>query len=214
MLPTKWLLLCLLLPLSLVHSEEELASKAAKTSARDVKLPRALVNKIEKDYQEFLKAEKIPEKPIKRKFLNTTIELTEKRHAALHENVRIVTPLGGGVIDLSEFVTPVRGAFDLKIMAGGEKPEEAVPVRVYFVSHAKTRVLAGESYGAGCDKYMEITQFFNHKMAQGGFPLYTADQRYLSVLGGTFVLVSFDKDALMVGSVRFEDSRFPELTCE
>lgn len=189
-------------------------TKSAKQSSRDVKVPKGLVARIEHDYREFLKAEKVPDKGIQRKLLNLRVELSEKKHAALHEDAHIGTPLGGGVIDLADFVTPVRGAFQMKIRASGEKSDEAVPVKAYFVSRAKTRRIAGEQYGAGCDKYMEITNFFNRKMAGEGFQLYTADQRYVSVLGGTFVLVSFDKDALMVGSVTFQDSRFPELSCE
>lgn len=212
MLPTKLLLLGALASILVSASESE--TKAAKQSSRDVKVPRGLVAKIEQDYRDYLKKEKLPDKGIKRKLLNVTVNLTEKRHAALHEDARIGTPLGGGIIDLADFVTPIRGAFQMKIAATGEKSDEQIPVKTYFVSRAKTRMLGGEAYGAGCDKYMEITNFFNRKMNGDGFQLYTADQRYVSVLGGTFVLVSFDKDALMVGSVTFQDSRFPDLICE
>lgn len=212
MLPTKLLLLGALVSFIAYANEPE--SKAAKQSSRDVKVPKGLVAKIEHDYREYLKSEKVAEKAITRKLLNITVNLSEERHAALHENARIGTPLGGGVIDLADFVTPIRGAFQMKITAAGEKSDEPMPVKTYFVSRAKTRRIGGETYGSGCDKYMEITNFFNRKMSQGGFQLYTADQRYVSVLGGTFVLVSFDKDALMVGSVTFQDSRFPELICE
>lgn len=196
-------------------SDGGLEAKSAKQSSRDVKLPRGLVARIEKEYRDFLVHQQVSlEKGIKRKLLNVSVELTEKRHAALHENVRVNTPLGGGVVDLADLVTPVRGAFAVKIKAGLDKSDEAIPVKAFFVSRTKTRVLAGEQYGAGCDKFMEISDFFSRKMSQNGFDLYTADQRYVSVLGGTFVLVSFDKEALMVGSVTFQDSRFPELACE
>ncbi len=212
---TKILLIFLLATPAAFADDDAFEARAAKQSSRDVKVPRALVAKIEHDYREYLKTEQVlPKEGLKRKLLNISVELSEKRRAALHENSRINTPLGGGVIDLAEFVTPLRGAFEMKIKSAGEKPEENLPLRVYFVSHAKPRVLGGEQYGAGCDKFMEITQFFARKMAQSGFELYTADQRYVSVLGGTFVLVSFDKEALNVASLSFMDSRFPELMCE
>jgi hypothetical protein len=63
---------------------------------------------------------------------------------------------------------------------------------------------------------MEITSYYRKKnLGKGhGFDLYTADQRYVSVMGGTFVAVAFDKEALSVASLTFQDSRFPDLMCE
>jgi len=40
-------------------------------------------------------------------------------------------------------------------------------------------------------------------MAKEGFELYTADQRYLSVVRGTFVFVSYAPDALQLASITF-----------
>ena len=87
-------------------------------------------------------------------------------------------------------------------------------LRVFYVSQAKERTVGGDDFGAGCGKFMEVTSYFTKKMAGAGFELYTAEQRYVSVVGGIFVLAAFAKDALQVGSVSFMDSRFPELTCE
>lgn len=203
------------------HAEEyagkEFAEHPARTSSRDVKIPRALVERIENDYHTFLsKSEGGGAKPsvVNRQLLNIAVEMTQKRPMALHEDARIVTPLGGGVIDLSEYVTPLRGAFHLKILAHKEDGTEPAGLRVFFISRAKPRILGGEEYGAGCGKFMEITSYFTKKNSGEGFELYTADQRYLSVLGGTFVTVAFQKEALYVGSVSFTDSRYPNLLCE
>lgn len=193
----------------------DFAPRVAKQSSRDVKLPRALVARIEREYREFLVTQKVAEgQPLVRKLLNVTVELSQKRAAALHENVRINTPLGGGVIDLAEFVTPVRGGFATKLRAHLEDGHDIPGLRVFFVSKGRSREVAGEEFGAGCDKFMEITSRYNQKNAGDGFELYTADQRYVSVLGGTFVMVSFVKEALQVGSVSFLDSRYPDLMCE
>lgn len=192
---------------------EEFASRVAKQSSRDVKVPRSLVARIENEYREFLKVQQVPEsKGLIRKLLNVTVEMSQKRPAALHENVRINTPLGGGVIDLAEFTTPVRGSFSTRIRGHLDDGHDIPGLRVFFVSKAKSREVGGEQFGAGCDKFMEITSLYTQK--QSGFELYTADQRYVSVLGGTFVLVAFAKEALQVGSVSFYDSRFPDLMCE
>ena len=202
------------------HSEEHatkehMTERPARMSSRDVKVPRALVAKLEKEYRDFLTQQQIVLKDgIKRKLVNVSAELTQKRPVALHENVRVITPLGGGVIDLAEIVTPLRGGFNLKLLAHQDDGKEMAALRVFFVSQAKPRILGGEEFGAGCGKFMEITSFYNEKMNRSGFELFSTDRRYASVLGGTFVMVDFDKDALGVASVSFTDSRYPELFCE
>ena len=70
----------------------------------------------------------------------------------------------------------------------------------------------GDEFGAGCNKYMDITSFYHRKAR--GFDLYTAGQRYVSVMAGTFVAVVFEKEALYVGSLTFTDSRYPDVMCE
>lgn len=194
---------------------EALAEKAARTSSRDVRIPRALVQQLESEYRAYLTKNEVSLKEnIKRGLLNISADLTQKRPIALHEDVRIVTPLGGGVVDLAEFVTPLRGAFRLKIETHKEDGSEPPGLRVFFVSKAKSRILDGDEYGAGCNKYMEITGYYHKKASQKGFELYTADQRYLSVLGGTFVAVAFEKESLNVASLSFMDSRYPNVLCD
>lgn len=196
-------------------NSQALIEHPARNSSRDSKVPRALVHQLEVEYRKFLKQNEVsPKEDIKRRLLNLSAELTQKKPVALHENTRIVTPLGGGVVDLSEYVTPLRGTFSLKILARNEDGSEPAGLRVFFVSNAKTRTVGGDKYGAGCGKFMEITSYFYKQSRRSGFPLYTADQRYLSVVGGTFVAVDFERDALQVGSMTFLDSRYPELLCE
>jgi hypothetical protein len=192
------------------------AEHDARTSGRDVKIPNALVDRIEQEYKAFLmKQEGAHDKvEIMRSLINITAELTQNRTAALHENTRIRMPTGGGVIDLSEIVTPLRGAFRMKLLTANARGEPLSTSRVFFVSHSKVRILGGEEYGDGCDKFMEISSRYHKKWEDRGFEVYTADQRYLSVLGGTFIFVDYSKDALSVGSVTFSDSRYPDLLCE
>ena len=192
-----------------------LTDHAARTSSRDVAVPTGLVTRVEKDYDSFLtQLGVITKLPYKRRLLNVRAELKQKRPGALHENARVVTPLGGGVVDLADLVTPVRGAFTARILGWHEDGTALDNMRVYYVSRAKTRSISGESYGAGCDKWMEITTFFKKVMKGDGFQLYTADQRYLSVIGGTFVIIGLAKDAISVGSISFTDSRYSEVLCD
>ncbi len=189
---------------------------SAKTGSRDVMIPRALVARIEKDYQEFLEKEGVlTPGPIQRMLLNVRAELWQERPGALHENARILTPLGGGVVDLADIVTPLRGSFWMKIHPYSEKSGGKLDnARFFFVSRAKVRSIQGETYGAGCDRWMDITSYFNQVMAGKGFQLYSTDQRYLSVVGGTFLAVNFTKEAIAVASLTFTDSRYPEMLCE
>jgi len=193
----------------------ELAEHAARTSSRDVQIPRALVSRVEKDYDIFLTNEGVVNKGhIKRALLNVRADLKQKRPGALQEDSRILTPLGGGVVDLADLITPVRGAFTMKIQALREDGSEPDHMRIFFISGAKNRVIDGEEYGAGCEKWMDITHYFKKTMGHDGFQLYTADQRYLSVVGGTFVVVGYSKAALDVGSITFTDSRYPQVLCD
>lgn len=199
------------------HSTEDsnLAQHSARTSSRDVLVPRALVARVEKDYDSYLAQLGVLNRtPVKRGLLNISVNLLQKRGGALHENSRVVSPLGGGVIDLSELVTPVRGAFFAKIESRREDGTDPENMRVFYVSRAKRRTIAGDEFGAGCNTWMEITSFFNKAMQKDGIQLYTAEQRYLSVLAGTFVVVSFAKEALSVASLTFTDSRYPQVMCE
>ncbi len=192
-----------------------LSEHTARTSSRDVHVPRALVARVEKDYDSFLTSQGVITKTaVKRGLLNIRVDFRQKRSGALHENARVVTPLGGGVVDLADLVAPVRGAFTAKIQAQHEDGKALDHWRVFYVSRAKRRTISGEFFGAGCDKWMEVTSFFNKSMKGDGFQLYTADQRYLSVIAGTFVVVSFAKEALSVASMTFTDSRYPQVMCE
>ncbi len=195
--------------------DPDLEVRSAKQSSRDVKIPRALVTRLESEYRAYLTSNQLPpQETLKRKLIDVSVELRQRKPAALHEDVRINTPLGGGVIDLAEFVTPLRGAFQLLIKPRGENHASIDNLRVFFVSRAKERLIDGENYGSGCGRFMEVTKVFDKKMSSTGFELFTADQRYVSVLSGVFVMAAFTKDALQVGSVAFADSRFPELMCE
>lgn len=202
-------------------SEAEIGSASSdmqefpsRHSSRQVRIPSALVEKIEKDYRSFREAYGISrEAPVHREFLNSQVELTQEARAALRENARIVTPVGGGVIDLEDFVTPLKGAFRAKMVFEKENKEPLENMRLYYISRAQSRQVEGESFGAGCGNYFDLTSFYKSKLSGKGLQVFSAEQRYLSVLAGTYLMVSFAKEALFVGSVTFEDSRFASLQC-
>jgi hypothetical protein len=192
-----------------------MTEKPAKQSSRDVRLPRPLVKRLEREYREFLnKLEVSSKESIKRGLLMLSVELTQEKEGPLHEDVRVVTPPGGGVVDLADFVTPFLGAFRVRFNVAHDDGTVPLGMRVFFVSRAKTRNIGGEDYGAGCNQYMEITTKYYKKIDKQGIEAFTSAQRYVSVLGGTFVFISFEREAMRVGTISFTDSRYLDFLCE
>ncbi len=209
------LVLLIFSPWAFAEAEPQLADRSSRTSSRDVKIPQALVKIIDDRYVAYLKAKNIDKKTvIKRSLLNVSVELRQERPAALFESVRVLTPTGGGVIDLAEFVTPVRGAFQLKFKINDSQGNPVADLQTHYVSRAKQRKLVKDAYGVGCSRYLDISNYFQKKNSGSGFTLYTADHRYLSVIAGTFVFFSYSEESLSIASVTFTDSRYPEVLCE
>ncbi|MGE4132733.1 MAG: hypothetical protein AB7F86_13905 [Bdellovibrionales bacterium] len=213
-------LISLLLNLAWASSPEhesptELAEYSARSSSRDIPIPRALVARIESQYDAFLTAAGVlNKKPYKRSMLVVGGDLISDHHGTLTENVRLATPLGGGVVDLEDLVKSARGVFTARFEAHREHQEPPADLHVYFVSHTKRRQIDGERFGAGCNTWMDLTGYYHKVLSKSGIQLYTAEQRYLSVLGGTFVLVHFSTESIGVGSLTFTDSRFPQVICQ
>jgi hypothetical protein len=126
---------------------------------------------------------------------------------------RIVTPPGGGAIDFADYVTPLKGGFHMKIQLEDEHHQPQPIAKVYFISESKAREIDHEKYGAGCGKYMDVTSYFNRQMKRNGFDLYTAEQRYVNVMRGTFILIAYTPEALQLASVAFLDSRYTKWDC-
>jgi len=186
----------------------------ARRGAKENPLPKELAKKIEEDYFKATNDPKMEtKKPIVRQLLTVNTELTQEKLRALKGQTRIQTPPGGGTIDLADYVTPLKGAFRLKMMLEDEHHVAQNLSKVYFISESKKREIDHETYGAGCGKYMDVTSYFKKQMSSKGFDLYTAEQRYINVLRGTFILITYTPEALQLASVTFLDSRYPKWDC-
>jgi hypothetical protein len=187
----------------------------AKQSDKDNPIPLELIKKIEEEYNKEMKDPKLEkDHPLNRHLMTVRAEMTQKEIKALSGPTRIIAPPGGGTIDLEDFITPLRGGFRLRLTTENEHHETQALNRVYFISHIKDRHIDGDTFGAGCDhKVYDITSKFTAAMAKGGFDLYTADQRYLSVLQGTFIFASYVPGALQLASLTFFDSRYHKWDC-
>jgi hypothetical protein len=186
----------------------------ARKGAKENPLPKHLIKKIEEDYFKAINDPKTEtKKPIVRQLLTVDTELTQEKLRALKGPTRIMTPPGGGTIDMADYVTPLKGAFHLKISLEDEHHHAQALSKVYFVSNSKKHEIDHEAYGAGCGKYMDVTSYFKKQMTRKGFDLYTAEQRYVNVLRGTFILINYTPEALQLASVTFLDSRYTKWDC-
>jgi len=213
---TLWILCISYLAVSPGASARE--ERQAEASSRDVQLPRPLVDLIEREYKDFLaKQNLLPKDGIRRSLLKAEVELRQKPETAnspLEDDFIVATPIGGGVVDLDEMVKLNRGVFLIDVRAKTEAGDQPPSLRVFFVSGSKKRILGRDEVGSGCNQFMEITKAYNQDWLPHGLEVYTADQRYVSVLAGTYVFVNFSTEALGVASVRILDSRFANLMCE
>lgn len=146
-------------------------------------------------------------------FSELTVYLVEKNAGVVEgEAVKIQLPRGGGTIDLSRFITDRRGTF----YVGFEFPEfaEATSQKVLFMSKARKRRIGSEVFGAGCNQYFDITTEFFKKMKAEGLKVNTTQDRYLSVLGGSFLFAAEKGSDVHLAQVRFTNSQQPQFFCE
>lgn len=208
------LILCLVWLFAIDGFAEDMVRGFARHSEKDNPIPRELIARLEKDYQAAVRDPKLEaEKPLVRHLLTAIAELTQTSPRALKAPTRITTPPGGGAIDLADYVTPLKGSFFVKIMLENEHHETQSFSRIFFVSQSKERKIDGTGFGSGCGRYFDVTGFFKKQMQQKGIELFTADQRYVNVLRGTFLFANYSPEALQVASLTFFDSRYNKWDC-
>lgn len=197
---------------------------SVQKTSKNFLIPRSLKSEIEKRYLEFIRKEnpkvvladediidRIP-----RDFLDIEIKLRASGPKVLSDNVKFVLPRGGGEVDLKEYVLGEKGSFFMQLAArrSSEQGHEINNLLVYYLSEAKQRVISGEKFGAGCQKFMDVTSFFSAANKSGGLQLNATQQRYLSVIGGVFYFINFDPERkIYISAVRLIDSRYPDLLC-
>jgi hypothetical protein len=200
-------------------------------SDKMVQIPEALVERIEKFYvSEMRRLEPISnsarsDKDILadmiRRYLRAVVRLDDDGSAALYRATEYESGRGGMVIDLKSVVGAKRANFRVEILlsATGRKREWIdgqdvnIAIKAFYVSNARERTLAGESYGAGCGSYMDVSTYFNRQMSRGGFRVNTTEQRYLTALAGTYVFATVYRGDLYLSSVTLTDSRFSQHLC-
>lgn len=111
---------------------------------------------------------------------------------------------GGGAVDLKDYLPEKKnGTFFLKV----KYQEEMDPklTKIFYLSNSKA---------SGCNKYFEITKYWQGIMKDDGLVLNTVDLRHIKISAGTFFFVSPFKGKLRLGHLSIKDSRHPELLCQ
>lgn len=145
-------------------------------------------------------------------FSEVSVFLVEKNPGIVNgQAVKILLPKGGGTVDLSRFISDKKGSF----YVGFDFPEfaEAKAKKVLFVSGTRKRKIGGQIYGAGCNQFFDITERFFKEMKGEGLKVNTTQERYISVLGGTFLFSAQKDKDVHVAQVTFVQSEFLPLFC-
>lgn len=196
----------------------ETTAEIAKLN-REVMVPDQLVREIERWYiadyhlrnERDERAEHEILATIRRRLLDLYVLFQPIRGEALHVSSRVNLPTGGGIIDFADLLQGGLGGFTMKMEL--EKQPKAGKLRVFYVSGARRRKLEDGDYGAGCDKWAELTSWFHSPEAKEPIKLYATEQRHISVAAGTWVFAHLEGDQLSLAALTFKDSRFPALQC-
>jgi hypothetical protein len=188
---------------------------------RDVQVPKVLVKELEKWYL-FEERRRDPQRAgtdlemlgaLKRQLLNLQVMLLPKSGDALSHGLKFRMPTGGGTIDLAEHVPGRRGGFWVR-MGIQKSPPDFIGPRLFFLSGGRRRIVQGDEVGMGCAKWAELTSWHKGINPREGIDVYSPDQRYVSVLAGTWLFAVVARGELHLGTISYTDSRYPHLLCE
>lgn len=193
-------------------------------TSKNFKFPKELKEYIDDEYVAFMKTQgppfdiKTKEElllQVPREYLDVQVFLTPLAAGTLSHPTRISAVRGGGVVDLKDVVHGAKGSFffDQKIVKTSDPKSAPQKLKIFYLSNAKKRKVGEESFGAGCGRYMDVTDYVTHVQGKG-VQVNATDQRYLSVLAGTYYYFGFEKERLFLAAVQIQDSRYPSLQCE
>jgi hypothetical protein len=119
---------------------------------------------------------------------------------------------GGGLLNFQDYLQNRKGSFYF-----GFKPELQIQkddiFKVYYLSNAKVVSIDKEPHGAGCDKYMDVSDYFRSKMAKEGILLNTTEGRHIALMAGTYFFATSLKGKLYLSQLTIRDSRFKKSHC-
>ena len=193
----------------------------AETS-KNFLFPAGLKEEIEEAYVAFMKTQgppfdiKTKEEllvQLPREYLDLEVKLTPVASGILTAPTQFILPRGGGAIDLKDYVKGTKGSFFVSFKwAKTTTPDQPLSsIKIFYLSQAKKRKIDDENFGAGCDRYMDVTSFI--QSLSPGLKVNATSQRYVSVLAGIYYFVGFEKEKIYLGALKIMDSRHPQIQC-
>jgi hypothetical protein len=200
-------------------SSEKVETFLIKEIPEDIKVPRVLWDLIEskskiKNGKIVLSEENARSSIEENRFVGIKVKLVEKTHGVLAgRNYELVSSKTGIGINLNQFVKSKQGSFLLTILPLGEI--NSVNTRVFFISNSKKRKIEGQLIGSGCSRFYDITDYFFKTLSKNGMEIAVSENRHVSLLGGSFIVVSeFEQGIRNISMVNFKDSNASELLCD
>lgn len=147
-------------------------------------------------------------------FSPITVILKEHNSEVLESpEIKISLPRGGGQVDLSDYVGSKVGSFFVKFV-WPEEWKDVTSIQSYYVSRGRKRKLDGDTYGVGCNKYLNLTKQLLKENAGEGIKVNTTRDRHTTVLGGHFIFSGKKGSQTFLSQVTFLDKKNPHLLCE
>jgi hypothetical protein len=151
--------------------------------------------------------------PVPSVFVPLRVFLIERNRGILVKgDSEILFSGGGGEIDLADFVNDKNGSFYLAIEFAPEF--ENVKRHVFYLSGAKARRDQGETLGAGCNTYYNVTTAFEKAMEGKGILVNASGGRHTSALAGTFFFAAAHEGKLHLAALKIKDSAHRQYLCQ
>lgn len=179
----------------------------AQRPAKESMIPKELLEKVKALQGDRGDSEKFK----KISFMNVEAFFFDEHRSLFEIPVKVVTPVGGGSVDLDKILPGGKAKFSVRILLRGsdESASEILkPTQVYFVPQLK------QKFGKECGYFYDITSFYNKRLGSDeGFETYITDGIYAHNLVGSFVFVKVEEKKVLVSNLNFTDSRFLAQTC-
>ena len=173
------------------------AQKPAKSSY----LPVELIAQVKDSYRD---------KKLEKKFLSVEMYLFDQ-HQVISPPVKVITPLGGGEVNLASFIPEGQAKFKVRVELKKADGEVVIPDQVYFVPGISHQSDGEEVH---CGSYFDITDVFKKQiMTEKGMETYLTKGLFQPLLSGSYLFVKQSETELLLGNLNLMDSRHNGESC-
>ena len=128
------------------------------------------------------------------------------------KNYKFEFAKGGGNLDLAQYIKEEKGDFWMSLEVPGSLIHK--DMKVFFISGGKTQKLGVDSYGLGCGKIAEITDFYKKNLSSQGVVITNKHGVHVSQVVGSYIIMYETLEGLWrVAQVTLTDSSQKSLLC-